>query len=42
MRTHRCRLTGRFWISIAGLHIGFGPRRFVERVKLGARLVYGR
>lgn len=39
---HRCRLTGRHWLMLGPLSIGFGPKRFIERVKLGKRLLVPR
>jgi predicted lipoprotein len=40
----RCKLTGRLWVNIgSGLFaIGFGPKRFVERVWWRKQMVYPR
>lgn len=40
IRWHRDRITGRRWLSLGKLHLGFGPVAFLERIHWGERRVY--
>ena len=40
MSLHIDRITGRRWISIGPLHLGFGPYRLLERIQWRSKLVW--
>lgn len=40
MKFHKCKITGRRWVSVWLFHVGFGPHRLFERVIWRGRLIW--